>query len=1006
MTVTIPHFPFSIADERLSTLSWIEDIFGRREYTMRAIYRDATTQPLAVTPNDPQFATLWHLTGANGINIQPVWDDFRGNGITIGFVDDGMQYTHPDLAGNYNTAIDYDLETDTPDGAPRSASDEHGTTTGGMAAAVGNNGIGVTGVAYEADIANFRLPFGLDLTDSQFATLYQKQLAADVDVSNNSWGFGGFFEDNFNSTMTELGQSLEDLVHYGRDGRGTVLVFASGNGRAEGQNTNYHNLDNSQYVISVAATDQNGKFTSFSTPGASVLVSAPGNNLTSTDRTGADGYVNGDYVTGLAGTSYSAPIVSGIVALMLDANPDLSYRNIQEILAYTSRSSDSAHTGWKVNGATNWNGGGLHFSHDYGFGLVDARAAVRLAEVWNYIRTYDDLDLVNGGTLNANMAIPSNNTTGISTSLNVSSDIDIDRVEVDVNITHPNIGDLIITLVSPTGMTSTLVNRPGMSTGLFGSTGSTQDNINFTLTSNAFWGEQGTGQWTLKVVDARNGSSGTLQDWNLRLYGDTDTADDNYVYTNEYATLYNAARGTLSDSGGYDTLYLAAISSHVTLSLLPGTASLFGSTPFALAAGTMIEAAYLGDGNDSVTGNDTSNDIMGMRGNDSLQGGGGNDALVGGQGEDTAIYEGNFADYFIDILDSVSLSVIDLVLGNGNEGADGLIEIEKLQFADGLYLFNGTSITAPPPNQPPHAANDAGVLNQNGLLTLSVLSNDTDPENDSLIVSGITDTPDHGTVVINANNTVTYTPTAGYFGSDSFVYEINDGQGNADTATVTLSILQANDPAVNLTGNGNANTLTGGNGHDTLNGLGGNDLLTGNGGNDKIDGGNQNDTIYGGFGNDSLLGANNDDVLDGGDGQDTLNGGNNNDTLFGGAGNDSLTGSNGNNVVTGGVGADTISSGTSSADRFIYEQLSDAGDFIQSFRKAQDIIDLRPLMDAIGYAGSNPLADGHLQLTLVAGGDLQLFIDADGIGGSASVLLLTLDNFNSATLALGTDYLV
>src|SRR5213075_877092 len=113
---------------------------------------------------------------------------------------------------------------------------------------------------------------------------------------------------------------------------GINIVFAAGNG-GSGDNVNYHNFQNDPYVITVAATDTYGHVASYSTPGAALLISAPGTAKTD-DRVGADGYSTSDYIN-ISGTSYAAPYVSGVVALMLQANHYLGYRDVQDILAYS-----------------------------------------------------------------------------------------------------------------------------------------------------------------------------------------------------------------------------------------------------------------------------------------------------------------------------------------------------------------------------------------------------------------------------------------------------------------------------------------------------------------------------------------------------------------------------------------------------------------------------------------------------------------------------------------------
>lgn len=122
----------------------------------------------------------------------------------------------------------------------------------------------------------------------------------------------------------------------------------------------------------------------FSNPGASLLVSAPGNHVlsSSVELETERGAVFGSEYSTEQGTSFAAPMVSGIAALMLQANPNLGYRDAQQILALSARKVNDPATQWRINNAKNWNGGGMQVSHDYGFGMVDARAAVRLAESW------------------------------------------------------------------------------------------------------------------------------------------------------------------------------------------------------------------------------------------------------------------------------------------------------------------------------------------------------------------------------------------------------------------------------------------------------------------------------------------------------------------------------------------------------------------------------------------------------------------------------------------------
>jgi subtilisin-like proprotein convertase family protein len=283
----------------------------------------------------------------------------------------------------------------------------HSSTVAAVLGGAGD-GDGVSGVAPNATL--YSEPVNISGTQFQpvstttnsilFAAWLPNLVAGSTEpgygVVNDSWGFQGPI---FEATSYT---ALYDAATMGRGGKGTVVVMAAGNTRTD--NTNDSQLDNSPYEITVggilAPGDTEPKFT---TPGASVLVSAPASEIVTSGPNDPGIYLltvssqpvvasYSGYVSG-AGTSFAAPIVSGVVALMLQANPNLTYEDVQQILAYSAVMVDptdstpyspfySTGSDWSVNGATNWNGGGLYTSPDYGFGEVDALAAVNLAATW------------------------------------------------------------------------------------------------------------------------------------------------------------------------------------------------------------------------------------------------------------------------------------------------------------------------------------------------------------------------------------------------------------------------------------------------------------------------------------------------------------------------------------------------------------------------------------------------------------------------------------------------
>jgi len=511
-------------------------------------------------PDDPYFADQWHLqnTGQTGgtpgapgadANVTPAWDivgpggtPIRGAGVQVAIVDDGLEWDHPDLDDNYRADLSYDFNFDDSDPAPDISADNHGTSVAGVAAAEGDNTTGVSGAAPAAELA------GLRLISSDGSARFDDQIAAnalswkydEIDVYNNSWGY---ILPLLDPGPLEIA-AIRDGVINGRGGLGNIYTFAAGNSRARGFNANYFPLTNSRYTITVAAIDHNGHYSEYSTPGASILVSAnsdsfgfPGDagyvGIVTTDRQGDNGYnaagtgetfpgtniprpdpfPDTDYTSTFGGTSSATPLVSGVIALMLEANPDLTWRDVQYILVDTAQMNDPTNPDWTFNGA------GYHVNHNYGFGAIDAEAAVNAAKNWESVGGEADLAVLNSGVINVGRQIPDGSNVGVSSTVTFSTDISsIEWVEVTVNVTHPNERDLEIVLTSPEGTQSVLAEQYVDPRDPLGLTvwGGIPD---WTYTSARHWGEASGGQWVLTVRDKASGNVGTWNNWEITLYG-------------------------------------------------------------------------------------------------------------------------------------------------------------------------------------------------------------------------------------------------------------------------------------------------------------------------------------------------------------------------------------------------------------------------------------------------------------------------------------------------------
>ncbi len=815
------------------------------------------------TPTDPLYASQWHFDLIG--RIETIWDEFDGSGVTVGVYDDGLDYNHTDLAGNYDASLhvvdDLGVAVDPfPVG-----DDAHGTAAGGLIGAIDNNGTGGVGVAHGVTLT------GVNIFDSgtygyvngAFDPFMHvvNQAAANFDISSNSWGSTPNFGSsqnlanltNFAGLLAGAGGEYDLLSQNGRGGLGTVIVQAAGNDTLDAGGSG---VNASRFTLTVAATRDDGDVADYSNFGASILVAAPAGAVT-TDVTGAPGYETGDYTTTFGGTSAATPVTAGVVALMLQANPNLGWRDVQNILAISAVETGSGYgelasgfevEEWRFNSAENWNGGGMAVSASYGFGMIDAFGAVRMAEIWHL---FDDAQIssnevtATSTVMSTSTAIPDGDSNGVDFTVSIGNDIAIEHVALSMGFNSTYAGDVQVTITSPDGSVITALHPGNISTSF---------NDTWIFGIDHLLGETSAGTWTINVADVYSADALVVNSLQLTAYGQALDNNDVHHFTNAYFSALGVDVTRLAHgdtNGGTDWANMAGIGVDVDLNLVTGMASAEDqdgnpATLQILAAGHGIENVVMGDGNDIVTGNGAVNHLVGGRGDDILNGGGAGDTLAGGQGADTL---------------------------NGGSGYDRLYGADDADYLTGFTgndsLFGGAG-------------------------------------DDTLLGQGGSDTLDGGNGVDSLNG-----------GSGNDVIYGQAGADNAIAGNGSDSLFGGSGNDM-LNGQTGSDYLTGGAGSDTLIGGSGNDLMEGGDGADSLSGGLGFDTMYGGNGVDILNGGSGVDRLFGGTSGDQLSGEGGNDLLYGDGGADLLNGGAGNDSLFGGSGADTLTGGTG-ADDFVFE---------------------------------------------------------------------------------------
>uniref|UniRef100_A0A915DJ02 P/Homo B domain-containing protein n=1 Tax=Ditylenchus dipsaci TaxID=166011 RepID=A0A915DJ02_9BILA len=355
---------------------------------------------------------MWYLHRSNDIdgemdhNVKEAWNlGYTGRGIVLTILDDGLERTHPDISPNYDADASYDVNDRDDDPTPRYST-------------LMKTGMGPVGIAFNARIGGIRMLDG-DVTDAVEATSLSHNFQH-IDIYSASWG-----------QMTMAGQLMG-----GSSRQGFHIIWASGNGGKDAD-----------------SSTERGNIPWYSEACSSTLATAY-----SSGATGEKMIVTTDLhhscTKSHTGTSASAPLAAGIAALTLEANPTLTWRDLQHIVVRTARPVNLRAGDWKLSGV------GRNVSHSFGYGLLDAGAMVRLAQVWrnvprqkkcraSYPAPYKTIP--HGNRLHLQIY-----TNGCAGDRNTQVKY-LEHVQAIVTLSAPKRGDIQIYLTSPKGTRSTLL---------------------------------------------------------------------------------------------------------------------------------------------------------------------------------------------------------------------------------------------------------------------------------------------------------------------------------------------------------------------------------------------------------------------------------------------------------------------------------------------------------------------------------------------------------------------
>ncbi|PFX28201.1 Proprotein convertase subtilisin/kexin type 6 [Stylophora pistillata] len=430
------------------------------------------------------------------MGVKSAWrSGYTGEGVLVAVVDDGVNMNHPDLRSNFRKDASYDFLMDLPVDVHHSPG-SHGTKCAGIIAGGNNNNCGV-GAAYNANISSLRIfnDFTRSTDSSEASALsYKNQM---IDIYSNSWGPG------------DIGWEVKGpgpRLRKGRQGKGSIFVFAAGNGGVSGDSCAFNGYVNNIHTIAISGVNWDGSVPGYTEKCAAIMAVTYGED-TFSYRT--DGYLKPPVITSeggsgctdnFPGTSGSTAIASGIIALALQANPTLTWRDIQHLIVRSSQPLDPPPVGrhalywrprplWKINKAN------VSVSSFNGFGLMKADLMSEYAKRWISVPKQISCEINNtivGPASSAVHVIPSTGNLELTFTANKQNCgiRFLEHVQVKMNLVFPGRGRLKMTAESPSGTQSQLLYPR-----TYDSFISRRNFTNWNVTSLHYWGENPAGDW-------------------------------------------------------------------------------------------------------------------------------------------------------------------------------------------------------------------------------------------------------------------------------------------------------------------------------------------------------------------------------------------------------------------------------------------------------------------------------------------------------------------------------